>query len=222
MRKYTEKKNNNLNFVISTGAVLFSLLANFVALWSLYITNKMLRAFSEYSSYYSGFATYMAYANAIWDAWEESYGKYMNRLDRDLVLREIYDISQRYRFDPVLVLSIVFVESRGNPRAISVAGARGLMQIMPSTFNLYARSNRIFDPVINVRVGTSYLKDLLLRYRNFNAVIIHYNGGSKALRYLPKETKMYISRVQKTYKVFSSGDFNLVSDFIENTAKGEW
>lgn len=70
--------------------------------------------------------------------------------------------------DPALVLAVIQAESSGRPRAVSRAGARGLMQLMPATADDVARRHGIrlrgpddlFDPALNVRLGALYLASL--------------------------------------------------------------
>ena len=64
-----------------------------------------------------------------------------------------------------LVRAVVMAESAGNPSAISVAGAQGLMQLMPGTSAGCGIANP-FDPTENVSCGTSFLHSLLHRYHN--------------------------------------------------------
>ncbi|HLE69053.1 MAG TPA: lytic transglycosylase domain-containing protein, partial [Vicinamibacteria bacterium] len=70
--------------------------------------------------------------------------------------------------DPYLVAALIRQESTFNPGVRSHAGARGLMQILPSTGRLLARQERLrydasdlYDPETNIRYGTRYLKDVL-------------------------------------------------------------
>lgn len=72
-------------------------------------------------------------------------------------------IASERSVDPGLVAGIVTVESRWHPRAKSSAGARGLMQIMPST-GRRLRCGDLFDPRENLRCGTQLLDRLLRRY----------------------------------------------------------
>src|SRR5579884_4565472 len=71
--------------------------------------------------------------------------------------------SARNGVPPALVNAVVMAESAGDPSAISVAGAQGLMQLMPGTSASCGISNA-FDPQQNVDCGTRYLHDLLAKY----------------------------------------------------------
>lgn len=68
--------------------------------------------------------------------------------------------------DPYLVMALIRQESAFNPRALSVANARGLMQILPQTVSRSRRgraraTRRLYDPAYNVQTGTRYLRSLL-------------------------------------------------------------
>jgi hypothetical protein len=84
--------------------------------------------------------------------------------------------------EPALALAIARVESNFDPMALSHAGAKGVMQIMPRTAELgFAVSRaRLFDPQTNIRVGIKFIKQLLKKYEGrLDIALSHYNGGSK-------------------------------------------
>ncbi len=92
--------------------------------------------------------------------------------------------------DPYLVAALIRQESTFNPRVKSHAGARGLMQILPSTGRLLARQERVrydisdlFDPEINIRYGTRYLKDVLESFGGrVDYALASYNAGPHRVR----------------------------------------
>ena len=96
--------------------------------------------------------------------------------------------SQRQSLDPWLVLALARQESLFNPHATSVSDARGLMQLLPTTADRIARqigeesSPNLFDPHMNVKLGTAYLKNLFDMFGGdqFKAVAA-YNGGEHAV-----------------------------------------
>jgi soluble lytic murein transglycosylase-like protein len=112
---------------------------------------------------------------------------------------------------PALVEAVVSVESGFEPRARSVTGARGLMQIEPETANDYGGLANPDDPAQNVRVGTAYLRDLLARFGgDVRAALAAYNAGPAAVeRYggVPPyaETRAYVERVLATYRRLGGG-----------------
>jgi len=83
--------------------------------------------------------------------------------------------------DPLIVLSLIRQESVFNPLARSPVGARGLMQLMPTTARRLRRSVRdrhLVNPKINIELGTKYFKGLVKRYDgNLVYVLSAYNAG---------------------------------------------
>jgi soluble lytic murein transglycosylase-like protein len=69
--------------------------------------------------------------------------------------------------DPLLILSVMAVESRFNPIAESVMGAKGLMQVIPKfhqdKLEEHGGEDSVFDPMTNILVGTRILKDAMRR-----------------------------------------------------------
>jgi soluble lytic murein transglycosylase-like protein len=105
-----------------------------------------------------------------------------------------------HNVDRDLLASIVKAESNGNARAVSRAGAQGLMQLMPGTAaDLGVQDS--FHPEQNVRGGSAYLDELLTRYHdNLAMALAAYNAGPAAVdKYhgIPpyRETRIYLARV---------------------------
>jgi len=105
-----------------------------------------------------------------------------------------------HNIDVDLLASVVKAESDGNSRAVSRAGAQGLMQLMPATAaNLGVQDS--FQPDQNVRGGSAYLDALLIRYHdNMALALAAYNAGPAAVdKYhgIPPyfETRAYVARV---------------------------
>ncbi len=89
------------------------------------------------------------------------------------------------KLDPIIVLSLIRQESVFNPLARSPVGARGLMQLMPTTARRMKRSVRekhLANPNINIELGTKYFKNLLKRYDgNLVYVLGAYNAGESRI-----------------------------------------
>ena len=100
---------------------------------------------------------------------------------------------------------MIRAESNGDVHAVSRAGARGLMQLMPGTAAGCGIADP-FDPTQNVSCGTSYLRSLLNRYHdNVTLAVAAYNAGPGAVdRYhgVPPyaETRAYVVRVLNAYR----------------------
>ncbi|MBU5311189.1 lytic transglycosylase domain-containing protein [Tissierella carlieri] len=142
----------------------------------------------------------------------------------------IVEYSKEYDLDPYLVASIINVESKYDKDAISQKGARGLMQISPSTGKWASEvlgidnysEDILFDPETNIRIGTWYLDTLFKEFDyNLELVLAAYNAGSgnvskwlkdekysndrTSLSIIPfKETEDYLVRVNQNYKVYST------------------
>jgi soluble lytic murein transglycosylase-like protein len=116
--------------------------------------------------------------------------------------------SRTHGVDKSLVHAVILAESGYNPVALSRAGARGLMQLMPETAKRYGVRN-IFDPVENVNAGVRYLKDLIEMFNgNLELAVAAYNAGENAVvkhgnRIPPyAETVHYVPKVLGFYRRF--------------------
>ncbi|MEZ4444180.1 MAG: M56 family metallopeptidase [Polyangiaceae bacterium] len=114
--------------------------------------------------------------------------------------------------DADVLALMVLVESGGEPKAVSPTGARGLLQLMPSTAARIAERHRLqlagedalFDPALNLKLGALHLADLLAEHRGADDPLARawasYNAGADALRRhleqgadLPEETQRYVA-----------------------------
>src|SRR5258705_12380456 len=77
---------------------------------------------------------------------------------------EMRDAAQRRGIDPYLVAAVVREESSYYPRALSQAGARGLMQLMPATARLMAPPGDLDDPRFNIELGPRLLAGLIPKF----------------------------------------------------------
>jgi soluble lytic murein transglycosylase-like protein len=121
----------------------------------------------------------------------------------------IFSVSQEYNIDPLLIYAIAEVESNFNAKAVSHAGAQGLMQIMPDTARRYSIDNQeyeLFNPLDNLRISSNYLRSLHKIFgNNIPLILAAYNAGENAvIKYgykIPpyKETTNYVEKVMKRY-----------------------
>jgi soluble lytic murein transglycosylase-like protein len=120
-------------------------------------------------------------------------------------INELVERSARaHEVDPLLVHSVIQVESAYNPYAVSSKGAEGLMQLMPSTSRMLGVANS-FDPVENIEAGVKYLKYLQSVYHDDRLAVAAYNAGPAAVaKYneVPpyQETQDYVERVGAQYR----------------------
>ncbi|MEW6335660.1 MAG: transglycosylase SLT domain-containing protein [Thermodesulfobacteriota bacterium] len=119
--------------------------------------------------------------------------------------------AHRYGVDPALIRAIIRTESNYNHRAVSRAGARGLMQLMPATAAAL-RVGDSFHPENNIDGGVRYLRYLMTLFNgNLPLVLAAYNAGENAvLRYnhrIPPypETQTYVRRVLHHLNRYSGG-----------------
>ena len=117
--------------------------------------------------------------------------------------------ADRHEIDPALVKAIIMAESGYNPNAISEKGAKGLMQLMPSTAQALGVED-VFNPQQNISGGVRYFKKLVNRFDgDIKLALAAYNAGSKKVRHyqgIPpyKSTHYYIEKVFKYYKLYKN------------------
>ena len=150
-----------------------------------------------------------------------------------------------FKTDPALLYALARVESNFDPRAVSPAGARGLMQLMPSTADFIAgnhRARRLTDPAVSLDLGQRYLL-MLAQYDLIGGDLIRllagYNSGpgslgrwAGAIRHdgdpllfiesIPTdETRLYIPRAL-AYTWLYAAELKLPSPSLDELAAGEW
>lgn len=115
----------------------------------------------------------------------------------------IETVALKHGVDPDLVHAVVLAESNYQPTARSQVGARGLMQVMPSTGADFGIKN-LYDPQSNLEAGVQYLKFLLTRF-NLTQAIAAYNAGPAMVRKyrgIPPfpETRSYVKKVLANFQ----------------------
>jgi soluble lytic murein transglycosylase-like protein len=101
-----------------------------------------------------------------------------------------------------LILSLMDMESEFKPEATSSVGARGLMQVMPATWNLYVAEPSLrtlaarHNPALNVRVAIRYLGDLIKEHKDMKKVLKEYGG------YVSKSPDGYVKAVMVKAEIY--------------------
>jgi len=115
--------------------------------------------------------------------------------------------ARKYGVEPALIAAVMETESKFNPDAVSQAGARGLMQLMPATARGLGVTDAS-DPLQNVLGGTKLLGQLSEKYKgNLELTLAAYNAGSGAVDKhggIPPyaETRKYVPLVLAAYERF--------------------
>lgn len=131
-------------------------------------------------------------ARSAWDAAARVYDELerargLGREERTTVARVVLEEAARAQLAPLLVLAVMRVESGLDARAVSPAGAVGLMQLMtPTLREELGRDRRAgtdpLDPVSNVRAGIRYLARQLGAFSDVELALVAYNAGPNRLR----------------------------------------
>ena len=139
---------------------------------------------------------------------KETPNKPLESYNEDLYDHVISEASQTHGIPFSLLKALIKTESDFNPRAISSAGARGLMQLMPENIKTLKIKNP-FDPRENVMGGTRYLKQLINRFNGkLPLALAAYNAGpgvvEKYQRIPPyEETENFVKQVMEYYSIFN-------------------
>ncbi len=141
--------------------------------------------------------------------------KKLNDHEIATLAKEVRRAATRYDIDPMLLISVITVESSFDKHARSPMGARGLMQLMPATAKTLCMemglpyNDKVFTDIgTNVHVGTYYLSKLSSKYNNnMQLYLAAYNRGPAQVDRMLKEKnsipKSYYSKIVKTYQKLS-------------------
>jgi soluble lytic murein transglycosylase len=141
----------------------------------------------------------------------------------------IKEEAARNNIDPYLIAGLIRQETIFNPQAVSRANAIGLMQLLPSTGRSVAKryslgggaisSADLFNPLLNLQLGTAYVAEQIRSFGRFEYVAAAYNGGpsrvARWLRELPageiedwvdsiplSETRLYVQGVYRNARQY--------------------
>jgi soluble lytic murein transglycosylase-like protein len=123
--------------------------------------------------------------------------------------------SQRHALDPMLVLAVIETESCFESTAVSVSGARGIMQILPFVgaavaqekgMKMWTGGKSLDDPVVNIKLGVSYLKSLKEKFGDLRLALAAYRWGpAEIANRINSQTPIPIDYSQKVldhYRLF--------------------
>ena len=129
--------------------------------------------------------------------------------------------ARNYRLDPALLAAVIYQESKFRPTVKSTSGAIGLMQLLPDTAKGIAvhtggthfRVSDLYDPELNVRYGSWYLRHLLDKYGDERTALAAYNAGQENVDEWRRngqgiafaETRSYVSRVEHLKTLYRRG-----------------
>ena len=133
----------------------------------------------------------------------------MSIASRDTLAQSIAHTSGQHSLDPLLVLAVIQVESRFDHRAISSAGAQGLMQVQPSVVTALVERGKMLpsgknikDPRVNVEVGVSYLAYLKDMFGDWKTALTAYNVGPSAVaKKIAAKEKLSFDYARKVFSV---------------------
>lgn len=125
---------------------------------------------------------------------------------RGSIAAHIAEAAQRFGIPERWIVAVMGAESAGDTRAVSHAGARGLMQVMPGTWDHLRVRYRLgldpFDPRDNILAGAAYLREMYDLYGTIPAMLAAYNAGPDRYdeylatgRPLPPETRAYVDQL---------------------------
>lgn len=116
------------------------------------------------------------------------------------IARLTVENAKEYELNPYWMLSMMYVESSFNQNSKSEKGARGLMQIIPSTAKIYGvTSEQLSDPTININTGFKYYKHLLDKFNDQMLATVAYNQGPTNVT-RGKYRTWYYTKVKNVYE----------------------
>ena len=154
---------------------------------------------------------------------------------QNIILKQIYPLehteyvekyAKQFGVDPYYIYSIIKAESNYDSQAGSIKGAKGLMQLLPSTateiaseLEIQITEEELYTPELNIMLGTKYFANLMQAYQNEMLALASYNAGpgnvakwitegiikkdGTDIENIPyKETNMYVRKIMQNYKIY--------------------
>lgn len=221
--EYSNIKNENsslINIIAKTED--FELLENIEK------DNKILKSWLKYQE--GQYATSAALARDAIQEMEQkpAFSNDIYKLAYQLHYQDLINkYANKYNLDSYLITALIREESYFNPKAGSGAGAKGLMQLMPSTANYIAHKsgivyNQLIDPEDNIKLGCAYINYLKNTHKHNDLfAVAAYNGGPNAvnnwkenidydnfdefIENIPySETRDYVKKVFRSYWIYTN------------------
>lgn len=154
-------------------------------------TDKRVHGVRPISVKYYGRPTAVSHCNAGRASVKKRMRRYQPLIER---------MATRHRIDAALIKAVILTESCFNPKAVSPAGAQGLMQLMPATARMLGVTD-VFDPEQNIAGGVRYLRMMLDEFgQDHTLALAAYNAGPQAVKKyagIPpyRETQNYVKKI---------------------------
>lgn len=178
---------------------------------------------------------------SVWKFLPQFWGAAVYPLKYENFIKKYAD---QYNFDPNYIAAVIFTESTFNADSTSYAGARGLMQIMPSTASWIATQvgeknftqDKLFDPETSIKFGCFYIDSLADQFNgNKDLAMAAYNAGSGSVRSwqrispsdplsVSSSVRGYVNKINKTKAMYDKiyGNWYIPDQVITAPAPKPW
>jgi soluble lytic murein transglycosylase len=142
----------------------------------------------------------------------EKYPTGLANVTKEELAEVIYEEAIRYNYDPKFILALIAIESSFRNWSVSERGAKGLMQIMPPVAEAIAQEmgiewsgdRTLFNPFLNIKIGSYYLSQLILNFNDFRLALVAYNYGPTYVKSLMERKQRipvnYYRRILTVYQ----------------------
>jgi soluble lytic murein transglycosylase-like protein len=155
--------------------------------------------------------------NQIAETIRSFVGKNISQATVATLSKLVYENSNQFGYDPILLLAVIRVESHFNPMALgkfqsgTLSGALGLMQLKFETASMVAKKLRmkpltrddLFKPEINLVLGVAYLTQLVSQFKDFKLGLLAYNQGpATVLSSISKNQQLSVQYYRKVLNAY--------------------